>query len=221
MSPALWIPQPLPHFAVHLLPTARSAPALTAAGAQDNAAALTASSHSKNSLSTITTLTKPITLIKDAGRGAWLAKVDITSAFKVMPIHPDFCHLFGIRWQNKFYFAVRLTFGFRSSPKISDTLSEAICWILSNNYDIPYLIRLLDDFLIISPPNSVPAAHLLTTQKLFSELGIPLTQDKTEGPSTSIEFLGINLDSQKFLASLPKEKNRQDGPDSLHSVNQP
>ncbi|KAL0160929.1 hypothetical protein M9458_044654, partial [Cirrhinus mrigala] len=147
-----------------------------------------------------------ITLIKDAGRGAWLAKVDITSAFKVMPIHPDFWHLFGIRWKNEFYFAVRLTFGCRSSPKIFETLSEAICWILSNNYNIPYLIHLLDDFLIVSPPDSVPAAHLLTIQKLFSELGIPLAQDKTEGPSTSIEFLGINLDSQKFLASLPKEK---------------
>ncbi|RXN13000.1 poly [Labeo rohita] len=147
-----------------------------------------------------------ITLIKDAGRGAWLAKVDITSAFKVMPIHPDFWHLFGIRWKNEFYFAVRLTFGCQSSPKIFDTLSEAICWILSNNYNIPYLIHLLDDFLIVSPPDSVPAAHLLTIQKLFSELGIPLAQDKTEGPSTSIEFLGINLDSQKFLASLPKEK---------------
>ncbi|XP_073707221.1 uncharacterized protein [Garra rufa] len=147
-----------------------------------------------------------ITLIKKAGRGAWLAKVDITSAFKVMPIHPDFWHLFGIRWKNKFYFAVRLTFGCRSSPKIFDTLSEAICWILSNNYNIPYLIHLLDDFLIISPADSVPAAHLLTTQKLFSELGVPLAKEKTEGPATSIEFLGINLDSQKFQASLPKEK---------------
>ncbi len=85
-------------------------------------------------------------------------------------------------------------------------LSEAICWILSNNYDVPYLVHLLDDFLIISPPDSIPAKHLLTTQKVFSELGIPLALDKTAGPSTSIEFLGINLDSQKFQASLPKEK---------------
>ncbi len=124
----------------------------------------------------------------------------------VMPIHPSFWHLFGIRWKENFYFSVRLTFGCRSSPKIFDMLSEAICWILSNNYDIPYLVHLLDDFLIISPPDSIPAAHLLTTQKVFSELGIPLALDKTAGPSTSIEFLGINLDSQKFQASLPKEK---------------
>ncbi|XP_056596689.1 uncharacterized protein LOC130414700 [Triplophysa dalaica] len=147
-----------------------------------------------------------ITLIKKAGRSAWLAKVDITSTFKIMPIHPDFWHLFGIRWNQKFYFSVHLTFGCRSSPKIFDMLSEAICWILSNNYAIPYIIHLLDDFLIISPHNSIPAAHLSIVQKLFAKLGIPLAQEKNAGPSTSIEFLGINLDSEKFQASLPKEK---------------
>ncbi|RXN20392.1 poly [Labeo rohita] len=147
-----------------------------------------------------------VELIKTAGRGAWLAKVDITSAFKVMPIHPDSWHLFGIRWLEKFYFAVRLTFGCKSSPKIFDMLSEAICWILLNNYAIPHLIHLLDDFLVISPPDAIPAAHILTIQKVFSKLGIPIAEEKTMGPATSIEFLGINLDSVKFQLSLPKEK---------------
>lgn len=147
-----------------------------------------------------------IEMIKIAGRGSWLAKIDITSAFKVMPIHPDFWHLFGVRWHGKFYFAVRLTFGCKSSPKIFDMLSEAVCWILSNNYAIPHLLHLLDDFLVISPPNAIPAAHIHTVQTVFSELGIPIAQEKTMGPATSIEFLGINLDSEKFQASLPKEK---------------
>ncbi len=70
-----------------------------------------------------------VELIKIAGQAAWLAKIDITSAFKVMPIHPDAWHLFGIQWAGKFYFAVRLTFGCKSSPKFFDMLSEAICWI--------------------------------------------------------------------------------------------
>ncbi|MGL4905857.1 MAG: reverse transcriptase domain-containing protein [Plesiomonas sp.] len=147
-----------------------------------------------------------IEMIKIVGRGAWLAKVDITSAFKVMPIHPGSWHLFGVRWHEKFYFAVRLTFGCKSSPKIFDMLSEAVCWILSNNYAIPHLIHLLDDFLIISPPDAIPAAHLLTVQNVFSDLGIPIAREKTMGPATSIEFLGINLDSVKYQASLPKEK---------------
>ncbi len=121
-----------------------------------------------------------------------------------MPIHPDAWHLFGVQWAGKFYCAVRLTFGCKSSPKIFDMLSEAICWILSNNYAIPHLIHLLDDFLIISPPEAIPGAHILTVQKVFSELGIPIAQEKTLGPATSIEFLGINLDSVKSQVSLPK-----------------
>ena len=95
-----------------------------------------------------------INSIKLAGRGSWLAKADISDAFKVMPIHPSLRHLFGICWEGKFYFATQLTFGCRSSPKIFDTLSEALCWILLNVYHVPFLLHLLDDFLVISPPSS-------------------------------------------------------------------
>ncbi|XP_067283608.1 uncharacterized protein [Pseudorasbora parva] len=147
-----------------------------------------------------------IHLIKNAGYGAWLAKVDITSAFKVMPIHPDFWHLFGIRWRGKFFFAVRLTFGCKSSPRIFDMLSEALCWILQNNHAVPYLVQFLDDFLTVSPSFFPPAAHLSTIQNVFSTLGVPLSPEKTQGPTKSLEFLGINLDSVKFQASLPKDK---------------
>ncbi len=87
-------------------------------------------------------------------------------------------------------------------------LSEAICWILSNNYDIPYLVHLLDDFSIISPPDSIPAAHLLTTQKVFSELGIPLAQDKIAGPSTSIEIFWVSTWIHKNSKLLyPRKKS--------------
>ncbi|KAI2662981.1 Methylenetetrahydrofolate--tRNA-(uracil-5-)-methyltransferase TrmFO [Labeo rohita] len=71
----------------------------------------------------------------------------------------------------------------QSSPKIFDMLSEAICWILSNNY----LIQLLDNFLVISPPNAIPAAHILTKQSL----GSPSLHKKKK---------------KKIQVSLPKEK---------------
>ncbi|CAC5368602.1 unnamed protein product [Mytilus coruscus] len=46
----------------------------------------------------------------------------------------------------------QLSFGCRSSPKIFDTLSEAICWILQNNYGLRHVLHLLDDFLLINNP---------------------------------------------------------------------
>ncbi|XP_041649188.1 uncharacterized protein LOC121513473 [Cheilinus undulatus] len=153
------------------------------------------------------TIDHAISLIHLAGQGAWLSKADITSAFKVLPIHPDFWHLFGVRWKGAYYFAVRLTFGCKSSPKIFDSLSEALdCWILLKKHKLPYIIHLLDDFLTVTPPSSSPFHGLNVLSSSFKELGVPLSLEKTQGPSTSLEFLGITLDSVSFQASLPLEK---------------
>ncbi|XP_044217636.1 uncharacterized protein LOC122989025 [Thunnus albacares] len=152
------------------------------------------------------TIDHAISLIRLAGQGAWLSKADITSAFKVLPIHPDYWHLFGVSWKGAYYFAVRLTFGCKSSPKIFDSLSEALCWILSNNYKLPYVIHLLEDFLTVTPPSSPPSYGLTTMISAFTDLGVPLSPEKTEGPSTSLEFLGITLNSITLQASLPTEK---------------
>lgn len=88
-----------------------------------------------------------INLIYKAGQGTWLSKADISDAFKVMPLHPSQWHLFDVQWNDKLYFAVRLTFVSRSSPKIFDTLSEALCWILLNNCNLPF------DFFLLDYPN--------------------------------------------------------------------
>ncbi|XP_066538410.1 uncharacterized protein [Hoplias malabaricus] len=147
-----------------------------------------------------------ISLIKLLGRGTWLAKADVVSAFKIIPLHPDFWHLFGVKWRGQFYFAVRLTFGCKSSPKIFDTLAEALSWILLNVYDVPYVVHLLDDFLVLDSPSSPPARCITSLTAAFRRLGIPLSSEKTIGPATSLEFLGISLDSVSFRASLPHDK---------------
>ncbi|XP_076158650.1 uncharacterized protein LOC143141830 [Alosa pseudoharengus] len=146
-----------------------------------------------------------IHLIKVAGQGAWLSKADITDAFKIMPIHPSDWPLFGVKWESKFYFAVKLTFGCRSSPHIFNCLSEALCWILLNVCKLPFVLHLLDDFLLVDFPSSENSV-LDTLKRVFSAVGVPLSEEKTMGPLTRLEFLGIMLDSVKMQASLPEEK---------------
>lgn len=152
------------------------------------------------------TVDDAIKFIKIAGRGAWLAKADISDAFKVMPLHPSQWHLFGVKWREKLYFSVRLTFGCRSSPKIFDTLSEALCWILLNNCKLPHVLHLLDDFLLVDHKNAKPGRCISALKHTFTELGVPLSEEKTLGPLKVIEFLGITLDSNLMQASLPLEK---------------
>ena len=98
-----------------------------------------------NSL-TYVTIDNAIKLIKTAGVGALMCKVDISDAFKLVPLKPETWNMFGIKWKGLYYFYQRLVFGYRSSPKIFDQLSIAICWIAKHKYKIENVIHLLDDF---------------------------------------------------------------------------
>lgn len=91
------------------------------------------------------------------------------------------------------YYAVRLTFGCHSSPKLFDTLSEALCWILSNNCKLPFVPHVLDNFLLIDYPHAKPN-HSITMLKDINQ-EFPYQREKTSGPLQVIEFLGNTLDS--------------------------
>lgn len=134
-----------------------------------------------------TTVDNAIQLIKLAGQGAWLAKADITDAFKTMPIHPSDWPYFGVKWNSKFHFAVRLTFGCRSSPHIFNSLSEALCWILLNVCKLPFVLHLLDDFLLIDFPSS-QSSILNILKQIFSDVGVPLCR-KNIGPLYFVRIL--------------------------------
>ena len=130
-----------------------------------------------------------IKIIQSLGHGSWLCKFDIEDAFKLLPIHPDLWHLYGIEWQGRYYFYTRLTFGSRSSPKIFDTLSQAICWIASHNYGITSILHMLDDFLTVDPPEFDANKTMELLRMIFNRLKIPLSEHKTVGPSRKLQYL--------------------------------
>lgn len=172
---------------------------------EENPSMNTLIDKSEFSLSYVT-MDDAIRLIKLCGKGASLIKTDITDAFKIMPISYELWPYHGIKWDDKYYFFKRLVFGSRSSPKIFDALSSAVCWIAEKKYKIPNVLHLLDDFLVVVPP--FDDAHKVMERFLgiFRTLEIPLSEKKTEGPCTELEYLGITLDSWNMEARLPPEK---------------
>ena len=50
------------------------------------------------------------------GPGALIAKVDIESAYRLVPVHPDDRSLLGLRLGDKLYIDPMLPFGLRSAP---------------------------------------------------------------------------------------------------------
>ena len=48
------------------------------------------------------------------GQGCFLAKTDIESAFRLIPVHPDDYELLGMYWEGKYYYDKVLPFGLSS-----------------------------------------------------------------------------------------------------------
>ena len=152
------------------------------------------------------TIDDAIAIIQEYGENSLLCKTDICDAFKLIPIKPDQWRYFGIKWRNQYYFYHRLAFGCRSSPKIFDLLSQAICWIAANNYGLEKILHLLDDFLVNSKPMENGNQVMTCLKDIFHRLNVPISLPKTVGPCTIIEYLGIILDSTKMEARLPADK---------------
>lgn len=152
------------------------------------------------------TIDDAISLIQSLGKGAWLTKFDIKNAFRILPIAPGQWKYHCIKWNDRYYFYVRLAFGSRSSPKIFSALSEALHWIATHNYGIEHFLYLLDDFLAVDAPTVQVPDTRERLQNMFDNLGIPLNCNKTEGPVHSLTYLGVGLDCTQLLAFLPQDK---------------
>ena len=139
------------------------------------------------------------------GQGCYLAKFDIQSAFCLVPVHPDDWDLLGMHWEGQFYIDTVLPFGLRSAPFIFNKLATALEWILQC-HGIEFLLHYLDDFLLVASTSALCGAQLRLARALCSLLGVPLADDKFDGPTTCIRFLGILLDTIAMEARLPQDK---------------
>lgn len=152
------------------------------------------------------TVDDAIAIMKSLGPGAFMAKTDIESAFRLLPIHPDFRFLLGFRLGSNFYYDRTLPMGLAASCQMFETFSSAIEWAAIDKLGIPFIIHLLDDFFIAAPDYDDCKTFLGKFLEMCKYVGIPMAKDKTTEPSTIMSFAGIELDSMRQEARLPEEK---------------
>ena len=138
------------------------------------------------------------------GQHTQLSKVDLRSAYRMLPVYPGDRHLLAIRWQNDIYVDQALPFGLRSAPKLFTAFADAVGWALCEA-GVPCHIHYLDDYLFFDAPGS-PRGILPLALRTFQELGVPVATHKIEGPATEVVFLGIILDTARFELRLPAAK---------------
>ena len=145
-------------------------------------------------------------LMQHFGTNAQLAKIDVKEAYRIIPIHPEDRPFLGLCWRDQVYVDCQLPFGLASAPAIFSALGGALEWVL-RQLEVQAVMHYLDDFLFVGSPGTDECQRALAiTLATCEELGVPIAPDKTEGPSTSLAFLGIELNTASMSTSLPASK---------------
>jgi hypothetical protein len=142
--------------------------------------------------------------------GSYIAKVDLKSAYRSVPIHSSCYAYMGLSWrfgtdtESTYFYDCRLPFGASRSCKVFQAISNSIVRILDrHNFRC---ISYIDDFLVIGESKLECQKALDFLLKLIPMLGLEVNWDKVSAPETSLSFLGVQIDCVRRTLALPESK---------------
>ena len=77
------------------------------------------------------TFDQAIDAVVRAGKGAFMCKIDIKDAFRIIKVRMADWPYLVFKWLNQYMFDMALPFGLRSSPPIWDRPADKIYYLLS------------------------------------------------------------------------------------------
>ena len=142
---------------------------------------------------------------------------DLKSAFRMIPLHSSCWALLIMKardssgnWQ--FFVDKCLPFRAAISCRIFQRFLNALAYLLKSMRSVREraaffgLSNYLDDFLHIALTEMLCNVMLKKFQQLCSDLGVPISLEKTVWATLSIVFLGILLDGERHILGIPSEK---------------
>jgi hypothetical protein len=157
-------------------------------------------------------LKRVIAELWSAGPNALLAKVDVSEAYKHVPVAAaDQRYLGSTIVQNgisQFYCDTVLPFGLKSSARIFTDITRFVSTVIQHR-GASFVWNYCDDFVTVGPPaTDVCLRNLRILERTLTEAGFELSSEKREGPSTRVTVLGWVFDTARQVASVPEEKRK-------------
>ncbi|KAK3106927.1 hypothetical protein FSP39_003200 [Pinctada imbricata] len=160
-----------------------------------------------NSTVQYTSFDEVIQSISMVGQASLLGKMDIKSAFRLLRVRPEDFQLLGISFQDKYYIDKCLPFGCAISCNLFEKFATFLEWVIKSRTGVTTIHHYLDDFIFIGDQQSTQCHTLMNNFKsMCLDLGIPLNDSKTEGPCTSLVFLGLEIDTIAQTIKVPQDK---------------
>lgn len=147
-----------------------------------------------------------LALLRRFGRNALMAKADIKSAFRLLPICPSGFNSLGFHFDGQFFFDKCLPMGYTLSCFYFESFTTFLNWVVDREIVNVGSLHYLDDFFVGSTGTEDCLNALNNYIKTADYLGIPLAADKTVYPTDCLEFLGIVINSKTMEFYLPMQK---------------
>lgn len=147
--------------------------------------------------------------------GCFMAKVDISKAFRSVPLHKSHWELLAFLWDGHYYADTRLPFGLSNAPEIFCRLTSLVRLMLMRRGHLA-VVAYVDDFWICAATEHECYTAWITLKEILTDLGFTVNTKKSVPPTTTLTFLGIELTSDRdnnssniMEARVPKEKLAQ------------
>ena len=148
---------------------------------------------------------------KDLCEGDYMSVVDISSAYRSVPISPDHSTFLSFKWdfgdgRGELYLQEnRLSFGLKCTPYIFDMLSN-LAVDMSGYEGAQRVVNYVDDYIVVDGTFGGCASGQKILVSVLRRMGFEIAWKKGSSPATKTTFLGICIDSVKMNLSLPEDK---------------
>jgi hypothetical protein len=137
----------------------------------------------------------------------FMAKIDLSEAYRMVPIRKSDWRFLGMRVGDDFFVDRCLPMGVSSGCQIFQRISNAIVCMARDHCPVGCTIyNYLDDFLVLAKGRQDCDRALDHMIGVCQELRVPIAPHKTVRASRSIVFLGCGIDAERQLLFIPPEK---------------
>jgi hypothetical protein len=165
----------------------------------------------ENSAVQYITIDDAVARVKQLGKDCLICKLDLADAYKSIVVRPADWHLLGTTWQKDngetdYYLDHVLPFGLRSSAQLFNLFATALefCMLLRGT---THASHYLDDYMSSGRPNSEECNNNLKIMiETCQYLGMEVNFNKVFTPSTTMEFLGIIIDTSNMELRMSEER---------------
>jgi len=156
---------------------------------------------------------KWIAVLAQAGKGAWMMKIDWSDAYKHIHVREEDLHLQWFSWLDMYFYELCLIFGSASSPGIYDRAAKTVLDIVLRRTGFPrhMVCQHLDDLAAACAQESdtleeFDKAYNATAKELGIKIAPRDDPEKAFAKSKHGIVFGIEYDTENWTWAIPKEK---------------